>query len=110
MKKIVVFTTDKQKNKISEANKGNKKRLGKVHSDETRSKISISKKGVSNSKLAKKIICLNTEVIYDSQAEVSEKLGIKQSNISRVCLKQRNSYKGLVFMFYDEYLKMGKNE
>ncbi|TXG80802.1 MAG: hypothetical protein E6R13_07545 [Spirochaetes bacterium] len=102
--------SDEQKLKISEANKGNKKRLGKTHSDETKNKISDSKKGNPNTKLAKKIICLNTEITYESQAEASEKLKIKQNNISRVCLKQRKSYKGLVFMFYDEFLKMNKNE
>lgn len=102
--------SDEQKTKISEANKGNKKRLGKIHSDETKNKISNSKKGKPNTKLGKKIICLNTYVIYESQAEASDKLGIKQSNISRVCLKKRKSYKGLVFIFYNEYLKIDKNE
>lgn len=102
--------TDKQKAKISENNKGNKKRLGKLHSNETKNKISETKKGKSNTKLTKKIICLNTGDVYVSQTEASEKLNIKQNNISRVCLKQRKKYKGLVFMFYDEYLKMNINE
>lgn len=96
--------TDEQKEKISKANIGNKKMLGKTHNDETKKKISESKKGVSNVSKKVKIICVTTGEIYDSATDAGKILGFRQSNISRVCLKQRKSYKGLVFMFYNEYL------
>jgi group I intron endonuclease len=96
--------TQEQKEKISKANIGNKKMLGKTHNDETKKKISDSKKGVSNILKKIKIICVTTGEIYESATDAGKILDIKQSNISRVCLKQRKSYKGLVFMFYDEYL------
>jgi group I intron endonuclease len=102
--------TDDAKRKISEANKGNKKRLNKKHNDVTKEKISLSKKGVPNVKLSVKIICINTGEIFESQKEASDKLNLNQSSISRVCLKQRKTYKGLIFMFYDEYEKTIKNE
>jgi hypothetical protein len=101
---------EEQRKKVSEANKGNKKRLGKKHSIETKQKISNSKKGIPNIKLSSKIICLNNGLIFNSQAEASEKMNLNQPNISRVCQKQRKTYKGLIFMFYDEYLKKNKNE
>jgi group I intron endonuclease len=99
--------TEEQKLKVSNANIGNKKRLGKYHSDETKKKISESKKGVSNITKKIKIINVTTGEIYDSATDAGRILNIRPSNISRVCLKQRKSYKGLVFMFYDEYLKNG---
>lgn len=95
-----------QKLKISEANKGNTKRLGKLHSNETKKKISESKKGISNSKRCVKIICINSGEIYKSQTDAAIKLNFKQQSISRVCKKERKAYKGLVFMFYDEYLQI----
>lgn len=101
--------TEEQKLKVSKANIGNKKMLGKHHSNETKKKISDSKKGVSNNAAKIKVICITTGEIYDSATDAGRILNIRPSNISRVCLKQRKSYKGLVFMFYDEYLKNGKN-
>jgi group I intron endonuclease len=98
--------TDEQKEKISIANIGNTKRLGKTHTNETKAKIRESKIGISNPLNCKKIICINTGKIYTSQKEAAEKLEIKKpSSISRVCTKERKSYKGLVFMFYSEYEK-----
>lgn len=101
--------TEEQRKKISMANIGNKKRTGKHHNNETKLKISDSKKGIPNLKLSRKIICLNDGVIFNSQAEASKKLGINQSSISKVCSKQRKSHKGIIFMFYDEFLKNNSN-
>jgi group I intron endonuclease len=99
-----------QKLKISAANIGNKKRLNKKHSDETKNKISKSKIGISNINDSFKIICINTGEIFLSQKDAANKLGLNQASISRVCTKIRKSYNGLIFMFYDEYLKINKNE
>lgn len=83
---------------------------GKNKSDETLKKMSEKKKGIPNTHLSIKIICVNTGIIYDSQKDAANKLGLYQSSISRVCIKKRKTYKGLVFMFYDEYLKIKNDE
>jgi len=97
--------TEEQKEKISKSNIGNKKMLGKTHNDETKKKISESKKGVSNILKKIKIICVTTGEIYESATDAAKILNIGQQSISRVCNKDRKTYKGLVFMFYDEYLQ-----
>lgn len=51
-------------------------------------------------------ICINTGEIYNSQIEAAIKLNLTQQSISRVCKKERKTYKGLIFMFYDEYVKI----
>lgn len=96
---------DEQKKKVSDANIGNTKRLGKNHSDDTKNKISEAKKGVSNPLKMVKIICVNTGIIYESQKEASNKLNLRPSSISRVCTKERKTYKGLIFMYYTEWLE-----
>jgi group I intron endonuclease len=102
--------TPEQRLKISVSNLGSKRNLGKKHTDETKNKISNSKKGVSNSLIKIKIICITTGVVYDSQTDAAKILNLKQTSISRVCTKVRKTYKGLVFMFYDEYLKTINND
>jgi hypothetical protein len=69
-------------------------------------KISFSKKGVSNT--LKKIICITTGDIYESATDAGKILKLNQQSISRVCNKERKTYKGLNFMFYEEYLKINK--
>lgn len=100
--------TEEQKNKISKANVGNKKMLGKHHNDETRKKISESKKGVSNPLKKIKIICVTTGEIYESATDAGNILNLNEKSISRVCRNERKMYKGLVFMRYNEYLEMIK--
>lgn len=102
--------TEEDRLKVSIANIGNTKMLGKNHSDETKLKISETKKGISNLHLSIKIICVNSGVIYESQVDAANELGLRQASISRVCTKVRKTYKGLVFMFYDEYLKINNEE
>lgn len=97
--------TDEQRLKVSLSNIGNKNMLGKKHSDETKSRISKAKSGIPNSALSVKIICLNTGEVYMSQQDAADKLKLKQPSISKVCRKDRKSINGLVFMFYNEYLK-----
>jgi group I intron endonuclease len=94
--------------KLSKINIGNKKRLDKKHSDETKKKISFSKKGVSNTLKKIKIICITTGDIYESATDAGKILKLNQQSISRVCNKERKTYKGLNFMFYEEYLKINK--
>lgn len=58
---------------------------------------------------SKKVICLNTKVIYNSIKEASKKTGVHKNSISNCCnRKQQNTYStdGTIFqwMFLDEYL------
>lgn len=55
-----------------------------------------NKKRKTNSK---KIMCLNTGVVYNSLTEASIKLNIKISNLSKVCNGKRNMVGGLKFIF-----------
>lgn len=51
-------------------------------------------------KRQKRIICLNTGVIYDGISMSARSLGISQSLISRVCNGERKSTNGLKFEYY----------
>jgi len=62
---------------------------------------------------SKKVICLNTGEVFDSQTEASLKYNIKSCGISSCCAKRLNSsgkYLGepLFWMYYDEYLTQNK--
>ena len=78
--------------------------LGKNHSDETKLKISETKKGIPNLYLSIKIICINTGVIYESQVDAANKLKLRQASISRVCTKNRKTYKKYMFCNVDSYI------
>ena len=57
-----------------------KSMIGKTHSQETKNKISNSKK---DDKI--KVICLETGVEYDSAADAMKQTGIDKSSIGKVC-------------------------
>ena len=50
---------------------------------------------------SKKVLCLDTGVIYNSQKEVAEELEISQPEIS-IAIKRCSKIKGLTFVRYDE--------
>lgn len=78
---------------------------GKRHTKETKEKLSVywknKRKGKNNS-LFKPIVCLNTGVIYESQREAAEKLGIQQPNICKVLSGARTHTAGFKFKFVEE--------
>jgi hypothetical protein len=102
--------SEETKKKMSEANKG--KRV----SEENKRKMSVLRKGVKRSEeyiakmkeinklnFSKKIICIETSIIYNSIKEASELLNIDYSNISSVCNKRRHiTAGGLHFEFITE--------
>lgn len=94
--------SEDMKKHISDCNKGNKKMYGKIHSIETKEKISKSKKGKTNTYASVKIICLNNNKIYNSQKEAANELGINSGHISCVCLGKRKSTGGYKFKYYEE--------
>lgn len=82
------------KEKISNSLKGKKGYWnGKHHTEETKQKISQSKKGTV-SKFRKKVLCVETNIIYDSITEASLKTGASTSKISSCCNGKRKTTGG----------------
>ena len=117
--------TIETRNKISIANKGrvcseeakNKNRLahlGKLHNEESKNKISNTMKnkkiniGKSNPMYgvtpvnAKKIICLNNNIVYNSITEASRILNLDFRLVSAVCNGKRHTTGGYTFKFYED--------
>ena len=65
---------------------------------------------------SKKIVCLNTDELFGSIIEAEMKYHTYKGGIGEVCNKRRKSVgidnNGLkmVWVFYDEYIKLSKNE
>lgn len=86
------------------------------HSCETIEKLSKSLKGKNVGKdnpKSKKVVCLNTKMIFDSIHSAEKELNI--TGIDNCCLKTRNSagiINGirLVWMYYDEYINSTKED
>lgn len=91
-----------QRENISKNNIGNTNMLGKTHTDETKLKISESKKGKILTCYDKKILNVTTGVVYQSQREAAEKLETRIANILRVCNGDRKTCKGMVLKYYEE--------
>lgn len=106
--------TKEAKKKISEANKGNKYCLGRITSDETKKKISIAnkgkhmspntefKKGYSNIKWRKKVLCIETNILYESITFASKDTNISISNISTCCSGRSKTAGGYHWRYYEE--------
>ena len=108
MKEIHKDISDETKAKLSKANSGvDNPMYGKHHSLETRTKISNAKKGKrkgiphteehkrklsESSNKKRKVICVETQQIFDSITVASKWAGLKSStNINRCCLGERNT-------------------
>ena len=52
----------------------------------------------------KKVICLNSGIIYDSVRDCANKLNLLQKGIRRCCNGQRKSYLGLQFSYFKDIL------
>lgn len=86
-----------QRVKLSIAMMGNKRWLGKKHSEETKIKMSISQRELFNGVLAgaieklrvlnqKKVLCTTTGEIFDSASEAAKKFNIKDKlRIQKCC-------------------------
>lgn len=103
--------TEEQKKKISEATKkamqnpAVRKRLSETHSgknhrnygknlsEETKEKI--RKSNIGKAKGGKKVICIETNKIYESISQASKDTNINKSSIGEVCRKIRKSAGGL---------------
>lgn len=79
-----------QKQKWSKDRKGkqigeNNPFYGKRHTEETKSKISKIHKGKKNESQRKKVLCIDTGVVYDSLVDAAALNSIDVSNLSKAC-------------------------
>lgn len=100
---------------MSEKAKGNTSATGHILNEESKNKISDSKKGVPNKKLAKRVIRIlndGTTEEYDSAADSTRQTGY--SHIDAACRGKYHSHghllKGSVWYYKEDYEKMlGEN-
>lgn len=95
--------SEKTKKKISNANKGHK------FSEETKkimSELKIGKKPIN----CKKVLCVETGIIYDSMHDAEKETGAKFKNISKVCKNEygRKTAGGYHWQYYE--IDNNKNE
>lgn len=81
------------KRKIAIAN------TGKRHSEETKKKLSESHKGLG----AKKVVCIETGVIYSSIKDASEQLNLKGRHIGSCCTGDRQTCGGFHWCYEEDY-------
>ncbi len=102
--------SDSQKEKISKFQTGNKNRLGKIHSQETKDKISETKKGTiphNCRKISQFDLEDNFIKEWNSSNEAANLLGISQGNIWGVATaKKRKSAGGFKWIWSDELIKI----
>lgn len=82
--------TEESKQKMSDAAKSRKHYL---HSEETKQKISESHKKIQsrgNNNNAKKVICVNTNEVFNCIKDAAEQYSIAASKITKCCLKKTN--------------------
>ena len=94
--------TEEAKRKMSEAKRGRKPWIaGKKHKPESLKKLSENRKGKAmgeNNKMSKAVICVETGETYESQRIASRATGIRQSDISRSCIRGSQTH-GVHFRF-----------
>lgn len=89
--------------KVSERMKGNKNCLGKKLTQETKNKISISHlKSDKKTKYKKPVICIETNIKYNSIKEASRLTNIDGRCIQKVCKGERNTAGKLHWKFAKE--------
>lgn len=102
--------SEETRRKLSESNKGNKSALGHKVSEETKKILSQKKKGVSNVKLAKKVIQVFPDGSTKEWESVAECYRNGYSHIADACRGEYHSYghkfKECEWYYKDEYEKM----
>lgn len=93
--------------KYLETNPGSMK--GKHHSDESKKKMSESRTGEKNYR-SKKVICLETKIIYGSLSEAERQTGVDRKKISVSCIDNAKTANNYHWMFYHDYLILNQKE
>ena len=99
--------TDDDKKRLSERMRGNRYRVGKsvVFSDETREKISKSKKGIATSfhgRTPRPVKCVDTGEVFDSAVAASRIIGKSFTPIYRCCNGERKTAHGFKWQYVTE--------
>lgn len=68
---------------------------GKIHTEESRKNMSESHKG----KNCKNVLCIETNIIYNSLTEASERTNINRQNIGKACNKKLETAGGYHWIF-----------
>lgn len=89
-------TADTTRALRSEMQKGNKNMCGVKLSDEWKEHLAQAQPH------RKKIVCVETGIIYDSFADAARKTGLNRTKIVSVCTGKRKTTGGLHFKYYDE--------
>lgn len=79
---------------------------GKIHSDDAKKKISESNRGKNNPR-SKRVICIETGIVYDSGGEAERMTGIKSQTILACCNHDlhRKTAGGFHWEFYNIHTK-----
>lgn len=80
-----------ERSKGNQYAKGNKGRTGRKNSDFWKKRITETK--------SKKVMCLETGIVYNSVKQAAKELGLQNSKISNVCNGKRKTTGGLTFRF-----------
>ena len=86
--------TDEARKKMSEALKGH------TISEETKKKISEAHK--NHPSFSKKVLCIETNIVYPSIGEASRQTGITYQNISGVCREKQKTTGGYHWKYIEE--------
>ena len=92
-KKVIVNEATREKQR--------KSHLGKHLSLQAKNKLSKLRKGKPNLKNMKKIICLETNIIYDGLIIASQKTNINFKNIQSVCSGRSKTAGGYHWQYYE---------
>ena len=98
--------SEEQKQKWSRERKGkytgkSNPFYGKQHTEETKAKISKIHKGKKNESQCKKVLCIDTGVIYDSLIDAAKANNINISNLSKACRSNGKNKCGKKYWSYN---------
>ena len=100
----LIFLTPSEHSKIdSRCNRVGEAHKGKKRSEETKKKISEAKKGklINRKDQSKKVLCLETGIIYNSAHDAYRKTGISSSGICSACRGRLKTSGGYHWKFYN---------
>ena len=97
--------SEETKRKISEAMKGKPGNAKGRHwnlSEETKKRMSEAQKGkfINRKDMSKKVLCIETGIIYESAKDVQRKTGINHGSISQACNGKLKTSGGYHWKFF----------